>query len=82
MTMKRAIQLWTLLSAIVLFFGFRSSARRITAVAGGGGPESFCGDGGPATSACLYLPHGVAVDPISGSMLIADTFNHRVRLVF
>jgi adhesin/invasin len=31
------------------------------------------------TRACLFNPGGVAVDPVSGGLLIADTDNHRVR---
>ncbi len=38
------------------------------------------GDGGPATSALLYSPSGVAVDS-AGNLYIADTDNHRVRKV-
>jgi sugar lactone lactonase YvrE len=49
----------------------------INTVAGSGTPE-FCGDGGPATSACFYYPDGVAV---SGSnVYVADYDNHRIRL--
>lgn len=53
----------------------------ITTVAGGGGSIfHFGGDGGPATSATLYLPQGVAVDG-SGNIYIADTYNARIRKV-
>lgn len=48
----------------------------ITTVAGTGS-YGFCGDGGQATSACLYLPNGVSVDG-SGNLFIADTSNNRV----
>jgi len=51
----------------------------ITTVAGGGVGQ-FCGDGGPATSACLRSPQGVAVDT-DGNIFIADTANNRVRKV-
>ncbi|MGB6837146.1 MAG: flexitail domain-containing putative surface protein [Dehalococcoidia bacterium] len=49
----------------------------ITTVAGLG---AYCGDGGAATSGCLWLPHGIALDS-SGDLYVADTFNHRVRKV-
>jgi len=51
----------------------------ITTVAGNG-TEGFSGDGGPATSATLNTPIGVAVDT-AGNLYIADAFNNRVRKV-
>jgi trimeric autotransporter adhesin len=51
----------------------------ITTVAGDG-TGGYKGDRGLATSAGLYFPRGVAVDA-SGNMYIADTVNHRIRLV-
>ncbi len=51
----------------------------ITAVAGTGAAQ-FTGDGGPAASCSLNYPFGVAVDP-SGNLYIADTFNHRIRMI-
>jgi sugar lactone lactonase YvrE len=51
----------------------------ITTVAGDG-TAGYKGDGGPATSAGLYYPFGVAVDA-SGNIYIADTSNYRIRLV-
>jgi sugar lactone lactonase YvrE len=51
----------------------------ITTVAGGGAC-CFSGDNGPATSAQLYIPQGVAVDS-AGNVYIADSGNYRVRKV-
>jgi NHL repeat len=51
----------------------------ITTVAGTG-TAGFSGDGGPATSAELDLPHGVAFTS-SGTLLIADALNNRIRAV-
>ena len=49
----------------------------ITTVAGNG-VGGFSGDGGPATSASLAYPTGVAVDG-GGNVLIADKYHHRIR---
>jgi sugar lactone lactonase YvrE len=46
----------------------------------GNGTFGYSGDGGPATSAQLYRPMGVAVDA-AGNLFIADTYNNRVRKV-
>jgi len=59
--------------------------RIITTVAGNGAgaPEfggAFSGDGGPATSASLNYPEGIAVDA-SGNLFIADVNNERIRKV-
>lgn len=51
----------------------------ITTVAGNG-IAGFSGDGGPATSASLNTPSGVAVDS-AGNMYIADFENGRIRKV-
>lgn len=51
----------------------------ITTVAGNGAPGSR-GDGGPATSAELFFPFGVAVDSF-GNLYIADAFSFRIREV-
>jgi sugar lactone lactonase YvrE len=51
----------------------------ITTVAGNG-TGGFSGDGGPATSARLYIPAGVALDA-AGNLYIGDTYNNRIRKV-
>jgi len=50
-------------------------------IAAGNGQDGFSGDGGPATSASLSAPGGVAALP-DGGFLIADTDNERVRRVW
>jgi sugar lactone lactonase YvrE len=55
------------------------TAGTITTVAGTGS-AGFSGDGGPAISAQLYYPYGVAVDA-AGNLFIADTWNQRIRMV-
>jgi hypothetical protein len=51
----------------------------ITTVAGNG-TASYFGDGGPATSAALNYPAGVAVDSL-GNIYIADYYNNSIREV-
>ncbi len=55
------------------------TAGRITTVAGTGAAGDS-GDNGPATSAQLNNPQGLAVDS-AGSLYITDSSNHRVRKV-
>ncbi len=52
---------------------------RLTVIAGTG-EGGFGGDGGPATEALLSAPHDLAFDS-EGNLLIADTFNHRIRRI-
>jgi hypothetical protein len=60
--------------------------RRVDAVTGiittvaGDSIQGFSGDGGPATSASLNSPYGVALDAL-GNLFIADSSNCRVRRV-
>ena len=46
----------------------------------GNGHTSYCGDGGPATGACLNVPSSVIVNP-NGSLEIADGENDAIRTV-
>ena len=51
----------------------------ITTVAGNGNHD-YSGDGAQATLATLNIPEGVAVGAL-GIIYIADTYNHRIRMV-
>src|SRR5438552_932703 len=51
---------------------------RISTVAGTG-RLGFSGEGGPATSADLYLPYGISVD--GSTLSVTDSVNHRIRKV-
>ncbi len=65
-----------------------ADAHRVRLISGGGvsatfagdGTFGFRGDGGPATSAVLSGPSGVALDSF-GNMFIADEQNHRLRAI-
>ena len=59
-------------------YGQAMKAGNIYTIAGGSDVDA--GDGGPATSAWLNSPAGVAVGP-AGDVLIADLGNARVREV-
>ena len=71
-----------------LFFSdtFNSRVYRRDAITGiitpvaGTGTNGFSGDNGPATSAKLYYPKGLAVDR-DGNLYIADHSNYRIRRV-
>ena len=52
-------------------------AGNITTIAGTG-TQGFSGDAGPATSATLDSPQGLALDS-ANNLYIADTHNHRIR---
>jgi len=47
----------------------------------GTGSASFSGDGGPAASAALNYPEGVALDNTGTNLYIADRGNNRIRVV-
>ena len=50
------------------------------ATVAGNGTQGFSGDNGPATSARLALPSGIALDS-TGNLYIADSDNNRIREV-
>ncbi len=61
------------------FYGQQMTAGDIYTIAGTG-TQGFSGDGGPAASATLYYPQGVAVDG-SGNVLVTDSGNNRLRMI-
>ncbi len=70
---------------IIVVDSDNSAVRRIDAHTGivttiAGGREGSGGDGGPATEAGLIHPHGCGINA-EGDLFIADTHNHRVRVV-
>ncbi len=56
------------------------AARGMITTVAGTGTEGYSGEYGPATSAHLYSPQGVALDS-AGNLYIADSGNNRVRKV-
>jgi uncharacterized protein (TIGR03437 family) len=52
----------------------------VIATVAGTGDAGYSGDDGPATTARIREPRGIVVDD-SGNIFIADTGNHRIRLV-
>jgi trimeric autotransporter adhesin len=61
------------------YYGQAMTAHHIYTIAGNG-TNGYAGDGGPATSAELSGPFGLALDQ-AGNLLIADTGNSRLRAV-
>jgi len=52
----------------------------ISTIAGSGSSAGFSGDGGPAVSAVLSSPWGLATDPL-GNIYIGDHGNNRIRKI-
>ena len=66
---------------------YNNRVRQVTLPAGiittaaGNGTSGYSGDGGPATSASLDTPQGLAVSPQSHRLWISDTYNSAIRAV-
>ena len=58
---------------------FKLSGTNVVLVAGTGRP-GFSGDGGPAVSAQLNTPVGLAFDQ-KGNLFVADSLNNRIRVI-
>jgi uncharacterized protein (TIGR03437 family) len=58
----------------------RKVSNGVISTVAGNGTQGFSGDNGPATSAQLNGPYGVAVDS-AGNLYIADSLNNRIRKV-
>jgi sugar lactone lactonase YvrE len=58
----------------------RRLASGVVSTIAGSGVQGFSGDGGQATSAQLDTPSGIAV-AADGRIFLADTHNHRVRVI-
>ena len=52
----------------------------ITTIAGNG-LQGYSGDGGLATSASLYWPSAIAINPVTGEIYFSDTYNNVIRKV-
>jgi sugar lactone lactonase YvrE len=71
--------IWVVAARAGTFYGQAMKAGFIYSIAGTGS-FGYSGDGGPATSAKLGGPAGLAFDP-SGNLLIADSLDSVVRVV-
>jgi sugar lactone lactonase YvrE len=74
-----AHQVWVVAERTGTFYGQAMTDGHVYLLAGDGDPD-YSGDGGPATSAALHYPAGMATDP-AGNVLIADSSNGRIRMV-
>jgi hypothetical protein len=54
--------------------------RRAVYNVAGNGTAGYAGDGGPAAESALSYPFGVTAGP-HGEIYVADTFNHRIRMI-
>jgi sugar lactone lactonase YvrE len=76
-----ALRVFTFSALLSLYaVGGHSQPTFTISTVAGNGKTGYSGDGGPATSATLDNPLGVAVDP-SGNVYIADFYNNVIRKV-
>ena len=57
---------------------FNITSKKISIIAGTGG---YGDSNGPASSATFAFPCGVAVDPLNGNIIVADTNNQMIRMI-
>lgn len=71
-------------TSTITIAGVQIAAGTINTIAGTGNycssPSSPCGDGGPALSATMNLPNGIALDS-QGNIYFADTGDRRIRII-
>jgi uncharacterized protein (TIGR03437 family) len=79
---RNAKSFWAVTACLTLvpFLTAQVPGFTVTTVAGGGTPSPTEGDGGPARSATLFVPAGLAVDA-AGNLYIADAAANVVRRV-
>lgn len=58
-----------------------ASTGNITTIAGTPQTSGYTGDGGPATSATLFTPWGLAINNTTNQLYIADRDNNAIRVV-
>jgi hypothetical protein len=75
------IYIFIYLSIYLFFYLYIYYILGIITTIAGNGSVGYSGDGGLATSATLNGPCGVAIDTTTGDVYIADSNNHRIRLI-
>jgi len=65
---------------LAVVFAVTAPAQTIATIAGSSTSVGFSGDNGPATSALMNVPVGVATD-LLGNVYITDQYNNRIRKV-
>jgi hypothetical protein len=78
--MKLRIHVILISIVLILSAGHALAQNNVISTVAGTGTAGYSGDGGPATSAQLNAPFGIAADS-AGNIYIAEWSNHRVRKV-